>query len=752
MPSLSLTLCGSVAVAGHGVVPETIGAKSLALLAYLALEPGSHSRDELTALLWGEYPEEKAKASLRQALTHLREQVPGALRVERATVSLVAGEVECDVNTFLRLARESPRAAGDIPVSRFLEGLHLRRCSAFEDWADGMRASLMKRMTEVLTVVTREALATRQWREASHLAERWVAVAPLSAASNAARIEALFMAGDRELALDAFGEYRSRVATETGQQPEPAVLELAERIRASKSNASKRQATEEWYANAPSFRGSLVGRDREWEAMTQAWRKAAEGKGRVALIEGDAGVGKTRLADDLLRWVSAAGGMVLRGRAYDLRGGAPFGAIIEALRSGIDAPGLAGTDPEWLAEVARVVPELRTRFPAIPNANAPTSADGWRLFEGIAQLLIALTEEAPVALFVDDLHWCDADSCALLHSLIRRLDGAPVFWCLTFSAGAVERDTPAARLVRALRAFPQALAIMLRPLSEDDVWQLVRGLGRVSTPTGARRLAARIHEVTTGYPFYIVELLKTLFAQGWLTVDPETGEWIVSQQEAAGTSALTLAPTVHDAIAERIQCLPDELGAVLISIALSARGCRADVLSHVHGISRLRAAAEGDALVERHLAIEEDGVYRCAHPMIARVVSDALGTSRRREVHRGLALALEVAAGGIVRDPGEVARHAEQGGEPAMTYRYAMLAAADCESRFAYEEALGWLDVAAASSGSAADTDAVNVVTARLLETAGWHEPPRPERPGVQAGRLAASDFDLRARVSGLAS
>jgi DNA-binding SARP family transcriptional activator len=752
MPSLSLTLCGSVGVAGPGIAPDTIGAKSLALLAFAAIEPGPHTRDELTALLWGEYPEEKAKASLRQALTHLREAVPGALRVDRTSVSLNAGEVECDVNTFLRLARESPRAAAEFPVSRFLDGLHLRRCSAFEDWVDATRASLVKRMTEVLTSVTREALATRQWSEAVRHAERWVAVAPLSAAANAARIEALFMSGDRELALDAFGEYRMQLATETGQRPEPEVLELVERIRASKSTASKRQATEEWYAAAPSFQGSLVGRDREWEALTQAWRKTADGSGRVALIEGDAGVGKSRLADDVLRWVSAAGGTVLRGRAHDVRGGTPFGAIIEALRSGIDAPGLAGTDPQWLAEVARVVPDLRSRFPGLANASAPTSAEGWRLFEGIAQLLIALTEEAPVAVLVDDLQWCDADSCALLHSLIRRLDGTPVFWCLTFSAGAVERDMPAARLVRALRSFPQAQVIALRPLGEDDVWQLVRGLGRVSTPTGARRLAARIHEVTTGYPFYIVELLKTLFAQGWLTVDAETGEWIVSSQESADTSVLTLAPTVHDAIAERIHCLPDELGAVLISIAVSARGCRADVLSHVHGISRLRAAADGDALVERHLAVEEDGVYRCAHPVIARVVSDALGTARRREVHRGLALALELAADGTVRDPGEVAQHAEQGGERAMTYRYAMLAAAECESRFAYEEALGWLDMAAASSGSAADTDAVNVVTARLLDTAGWHEPPRLERPGMQAGRLAASDFDLRARASAIAN
>jgi len=97
-------------VAGNGIAADAIGAKSLALLAFVALEPGAHTRDELTALLWGEYPEEKAKASLRQALTHLREQVPGALRVERTTVSVASSEVECDVTSFLRLAKESPRA------------------------------------------------------------------------------------------------------------------------------------------------------------------------------------------------------------------------------------------------------------------------------------------------------------------------------------------------------------------------------------------------------------------------------------------------------------------------------------------------------------------------------------------------------------------------------------------------------------------------------------------------------------------
>jgi DNA-binding SARP family transcriptional activator len=748
MPSLSLTLCGSVAVAVDEVPAANLGAKALALLAYLALEPGAHSRDQLTALLWGEYPDEKAKASLRQALTHLREAAPDLVRVDRTSVALATG-VECDVTTFLRLAKESPRLAAERDVSRFLDGLRVRRSPTFDEWADGVRATLVRRLGEILSNVTAEAMATRQWRDAVRYAERWVSISPLDAAANAALVEARFMDGDRTLALEAFAQYRNRLAEETGEAPDPDVMKLVERVRAAGTAAARRHATEEWYAAAPSFQGSLVGRSKEWDALGHAWRKVADGRAQIALIEGDAGVGKSRLADDFVRWVSASGGTVLRGRGYDARGGVPFGAIIEALRSGIDAPGLAGTDPQWLAEVARVVPEIRDRFRSLGNAGAPTTTDGWRLYEGIAQLLAALADESPIVVFLDDLHWCDADSCTLLHSLIRRLEAAPVLWCLTFSPGSVERDAPAARLVRALRTFRHTHALGLRPLSEDEVWQLLRALGRVTSPNGARRLAARIHEVTTGFPFYVIELLKTLFAQGWLTVNPETGEWIGSAQDAAETMALTLAPSVHEAIAERIECLPEHLGEVLITLAVSSRGCRADVLSHVHGISRLRAAAIGDAMVERHLVVEEDGVYRCAHPVIARVVSDALGTSRRRELHRSLAFSLElvIPAGADAPDPGEIARHAEQGGERAMAYRYAMMAAAACEARFAYDDALTWLDLAATVATSDGEADAVNRTTARLLEVAGWHDTPRPDRAGGGAGRLAVSDFDLPARV-----
>jgi hypothetical protein len=184
---------------------------------------------------------------------------------------------------------------------------------------------------------------------------------------------------------------------------------------------------------------------------------------------------------------------------------------------------------------------------------------------------------------------------------------------------------------------------------------------------------------------------------------------------------------VHDAVADRIEKLPEAMHAMLISIAVAARGCRTDVLSHLHGISRLHAAMVGDSLVERHLATEEDGVYQCAHPTIAHVVRSRLSTSRLREVHRALALALELLLPSRGRDgvdAGEIARHAEQAGEKAMAFRYALLASDAAGVRCAYDEALSWLDLAAATAGTPEEAEVVGRKTDQVLKEAGWHEAP----------------------------
>ncbi len=642
-------MCGELSLKTDNAAPvePPLGAKSLALLAFLVLEAGRpHRREALTALLWSEYPEENARASLRQALSHLRDALGETLNVDRATVELSERPI-CDVVEFNRLAKEDPASALAIDIPSFLSGLSIRNCPVFEEWSDVKRHELLDAYRAVARDRARDAIARRAWRDAVIVAERWVAVDAFSDDAVAALVEARCMDGDREGALAFYHRHEEHLQADAQRPPSKSLAALASRLEASRQSKPAARVTTYKREVAPRLDASLIGRDREWTALKNAWHSVeTSGASRVVLIEGDPGIGKTRLADDFMRSVTTRGGIVLRGRGYDAKSGVPLGAAIEVLRSALDAPGLAGVDPEWLADVSRVLPELRRRFPGLPDKSGQTSiADGWRLFEAIAQVLLAIVDENPIAVLIDDLQWCDADSCGLFHFLVRRLSDVRVLWCAALTVGEFERDSPALRLSRALRATPRAEVVSLAPLSQGEVSCLIHDAGHFSDESSTRALTSRIQDVTGGNPFYVTELLRTMFAQGLLTADATTGEWTVQPSAESSLAERAVAPTVHEVIFGRIDSLEPEVYAVLVSITVAGRGCRVDALSHLHGISRLHAAMLGDALVERRLAVEDDGVYRCAHPAIAGVVSSRLTSSRRYEVERALELVSQKVGG-----------------------------------------------------------------------------------------------------------
>jgi DNA-binding SARP family transcriptional activator len=723
-----------------------LGAKPLALLAYLVLERRPHSREALAGLLWGESPEVEARASLRQALKQLRDVLGDLVRAERALVEVTA-PLACDVLTFREAAERDPISAAGFAVPRFFEGASVRRAPQFEEWLSSTRGDLLRLYHQVLARLGQEAMAQCRWRDATELADRWLLSEPVSDQAAHLAIEARYLSGNRAGALAKFAEYRDLLAREAGCEPDRSLQALVRRVEADRTTSDAPAITDQWYTKAPRFEASLVGRDGQWKALTAAWKTALRGRGHIVLIDGESGVGKTRLADEFLRWVVAEGGTAMRGRSHDRRAGTPYEPVVEVLRCALAAPGVAGTAPEWLVEVGRLVPELRERFPALPFAGAPRATEGWRLFEGVAQLLVALAAERPVAIVVDDLQWCDEDSCNLIRFLTRRLEHSQVLWLGVVTPGEVERDAPANRLCRALRAKGHAEVVTVGALSEEDVWQLVREMGHVSAPTGGRRLAARLHRITAGNPFHLLELLKTMFAQRLLAMDEHSGEWTVVPSEVGSGREVPVSQTVQDVIAERVDRLSSELRDVLITIAVSGGGCRPDVLSHVHGISRLHAAAIGDSLVDRHVVVEEGGRYRCIHPAIAHLMRDGLTASRRQEVHRSLALALELVTPpeDLAGVAGEIARHAERGGEREHAYRYARLAADGAVSRYAYAEALAWLDLAASSAKSSAQTEAVDQLTAEVMERAGWSEAPSRATAPITR-EIVSEDLDLRVR------
>ena len=668
--------------------------------------------------------------------------------MDRTTVEL-RGPIDCDVTRFLAAAQSNPREAAAFDVPRFLAGFAVRRAPAFDEWVTAKRRSLLQLFVTLLGALAREAIARSHWREAAAWAERWLACEPLSEEAARLAIEALYLAGDRGAALERFREYRERRARELRSPPSIALQQLFDRVENDGGLDFERASSVEVATPLPPLQASLVAREIEWRQLVEVLRAVRRGTGRVVLIEGEAGVGKTRLAGEFLRFALADGATVLQGRGYDAKTGIPYDPVVQALRGALQAPGLAGTAPEWLGEVTPLLPELAQRFPGLAEAAPADASQRRRLFEGIAQLLLAVAAERPTVLFIDDLQWCDSETCALVHFLIRRFERSHVALVAALSLGDLERSAPSARLARALRTQAHAAVVTLRPLSEADVWAMIREMGHVKTLAGGRRFAKRLHQVSDGNPFHVIELLKALFARRLLAIKPATGEWVAVGATSAGTDRwLEMPPTVRDAVRERLADLPYELRDLLATVAVAGHRIRTDLLSHVHGMSRLRAAALADALVERHWLAEEDGRYRCAHPVIAEAVRDELTPSRRRELHRAIALSLEaVTSPAKIGDvAGEIAHHAERGEERTMAYRYALVESETAAARHAFSEALSWLNLASSVAQPGVEVDTVKRSKADLLKLAGCAEPhAAPLRAATSARGVEPEDVDLPA-------
>ncbi len=178
------------------------------------------------------------------------------------------------------------------------------------------------------------------------------------------------------------------------------------------------------------------------------------GRARIVLVEGEAGVGKSRLVDEFLRTVVADGATVLRGRGYDATAGMPFAPVVEALRGALDAPGLAGTDPEWLTEAARLLPELRQRFPGLAEPE----------LAGRPGRCLAAATRASRSWSARPRRRAAAGDLGGRSAVVRRgqlqadpvprpaAGPGPILWLGTTTLGELERDAPAARLCRTLRA------------------------------------------------------------------------------------------------------------------------------------------------------------------------------------------------------------------------------------------------------------------------------------------------------------
>jgi hypothetical protein len=227
--------------------------------------------------------------------------------------------------------------------------------------------------------------------------------------------------GDANAALQVYATCRTRLAEELQVKPSAETVALAERIRATaarRANVPGRPVRASVESRPPGeLVAPLIGRAAAFSQLVASFQQARGGQAQGVLVVGEAGIGKTRLAREFVVW--AQGAEVLSGHAFEAGGQLPYQPLIEALRTRLEAENAPEDllDDLWLAELARLLPELRGRYPDLPVPTQDELTARGQLFEAVAHLLDALAKSAPLVLLVDDLQWADGASLDLLRYL-----------------------------------------------------------------------------------------------------------------------------------------------------------------------------------------------------------------------------------------------------------------------------------------------------------------------------------------------
>ncbi len=626
----------------HGDVPVTAvdSPRLQSLVAYLGLhrdvpEPRRH----LAYLLWPDSDEAQARTNLRNLLHHLRHALPEVDRFLRLDAQelrwLPDAAVNLDVAEFERAAREGRLE----DAAALYAGDLLPNC--YDDWIIPERERLQALFTTVLERLGQRAEETRDYRAAIEHTRRLVQCDPLREEPYRDLMRLHALSGDRAAALHTYHTCVAIMQRELGVEPGVATRQVYERLLSTSGSLDPFPGSDlfspEREAARPTKAGSLtapgrrtlrailplVGRERAWAQLLAVWRAAAAGGPRLAVVEGEAGIGKTRLAEELVAWARRQGLHSASASCYSPAVSLAYAPVADWLRAGP----LPRLEPVWLSEVARVLPELLARRPDLPQPGPLT--EEWqrqRLYTALARAILARPQ--PLLLVIEDLQWCDADTLTWLHYLLRFDPQARLLVLGTLRLGEAGAGGPLASLLEALRRDGLLAEIELGPLDEAETATLAGHAAGRALPAG---VAARLYAETEGNPLFVVETVRA----GALPAGSGTS--------APGAGPSPLPPRVQAVLAARLEALSPAARDFLGVAAVAGREFTFDVLRRASGNGDDEALVRAlDELWQRRIVRErgEDG-YDFSHQRLHEAAYGALSAARRRLLHRRVAEALE---------------------------------------------------------------------------------------------------------------
>ncbi|WP_426565166.1 ATP-binding protein [Angustibacter sp. McL0619] len=481
---LRVWLCGRVGVELDGQALELpTSERARALLGWLALHPGAHPRSQVAAQLWPDVPEASARASLRTAVWSLRKSwgpwTDDVLVGSRTTIGLRPQDLWLDAAATLD-------EDGDPPSGDLLPGVD-------DEWA---RVAREEHRDAVLALAQRRMAAAEEledWSQALRWARQRCALAPLDESAHRDLLRLLDLAGERPAAVLAGREFSDRLRRELGVLPSPATRAVQSQVAA---------------ASHTSPTPTLFGRAGELAAASAVWSAAADGRGQVLVLGGEAGIGKSSVVAELARRVGAKGAAVALCAGSDVGGQTPFAAWLELARSLVGVVDAPPATASWPADLNRLSRELGGRLGhrEPPAALAAPEIERLRIFEAVLRLVEWSCARRPLLIALDDAHRADLASLSLTTHVGRRIARLPVLLLLT------RRDRPARPELDALladlsgRAVP-VTELELGPVPDRDVAAMARAVGSLGDDDARRVVAA-----AEGNPLLAVESARALSA------------------------------------------------------------------------------------------------------------------------------------------------------------------------------------------------------------------------------------------------
>lgn len=528
--------------------------KPLALLAYLHVAPRrTATREHLANLLWGDSDPRHAAGSLRTTLSRMRAELPPSSPDPSTSEVALRSPIVSDRDEFqTAIDGGQLELAVSLYKGPFFPEYSDTGTAEFEHWVELERARLQEYFVRASETLVRRALNNAQWRQAAALARRARSMVPHSEVGWRLVLESLHAAND-ELGLRAEAEaFRAWLDSE-GREPEKTTARLLAEIEAGEGPSLSAEGS-----GQPVF--ELVGREKEFSAVLQAWETAHRGVPQLVHIEAPSGLGKTRLLTEVGRRLRALGAQVVSVRANPGEQSVDFALAADLARALASAPGATGVSSGSIPFLIGLQPSLTSLFSSGSSISHGTDLLLQRA-QALGELVGAVSDNRPLAILIDDVHWLDPQSRQVVVSIAERLERHKV---LLLTAGRPHEDKPLAK----------ARLLLLPQLSLADVKSLLVNAGTVPSDEWAQILAEALHRSTRGSPLLMLESLQWARDSGELVL--EDGHWT-----SPDSAALIRRLARTDAMETRLRGLAAPERSMLALLACAGTPLRADQISVV---------------------------------------------------------------------------------------------------------------------------------------------------------------------------